>query len=520
MIIKHTLLRLHHPYRSLRLILENTSKLFDLLPLAIRCSQRSRLHGIIPAHAELTHLRLSTSQATRDHPRACGAHGKLSTIRKEHPEMTIDVFKQMPRALTDPIMIVDSMTTAGRIVVALELKDKSGINVVVPFELDTMKGLTRANIITSAYGKEIDGAINYDWYLKNIRENKLRYVNRKKANILLGSAGVQFSLDPKANGFLDSSIKTEEDLVKLKNENPTLYQTTGYNQEKNRGTKGYITPYSDGRRMITLLEEADESTFLHEMSHMFLMGLEDLAQIDEVSKKELELVDAWANWEKGAAKEYRGTPWEREFRNREQGIIDAETAGDHDTADRLKRQWRQERFARAFELYLREGKAPARGLRAVFRKFKQFLRVIYQAFAGDGGRASLPVQRVMARMIATEDEIEEMSLDDRYKDVTKAGGEKLLDEDDAKTYARWREESIAEAKEKLMKTVMKDLAEKKEREGSSPRMRGSRGRPRGCVPVPGIIPAHAGLTLCPRQSLLPYRDHPRACGAHSVERSA
>ena len=237
-----------------------------------------------------------------------------------------------------------------------------------------------------------------------------------------------------------------------------------FNQEKNRGAKGYITPYSDGRRVITLLEEADESTFLHEMSHMFLMDLEDLAQIDEVSKKELELVDAWANWEKGAAKEYKRTPWEREFRKREQGIIDAEAAGDHDTADRLKRQWRQERFARAFELYLREGKAPARGLRAVFRKFKQFLRVIYQAFAGDGGHASLPVQRVMARMIATEEEIEEMSLDDRYKDVTKAGGEKLLDEDDAKTYTRWREEAVAEAKEKLMKTVMKDLTEKKERE--------------------------------------------------------
>lgn len=249
-------------------------------------------------------------------------------------------------------------------------------------------------------------------------------------------------------------------------------------QEKNRGAKGYITPYSDGRRVITLLEEADESTFLHEMSHMFLMDLEDLAQIDEVSKKELELVDAWANWEKGAAKEYKGTPWEREFRKREQGIIDAEAAGDHDTADRLKRQWRQERFARAFELYLREGKAPARGLRAVFRKFKQFLRVIYQAFAGDGGRASLPVQRVMARMIATEEEIEEMSLDDRYKDVTKAGGEKLLDEDDAKTYTRWREEAVAEAKEKLMRIVMKDLTEKKEREFEE-RVKRERERKRG-----------------------------------------
>ena len=147
--------------------------------------------------------------------------------------------------------------------------------------------IPRANIITSAYGKEIDGSINYDWYLKNIRGNKLRYVSRKKANRLLGSAGVQFSLDPKANGFLNLSIQTEEDLVKLKNENPTLYQTAGYNQEKNRGAKGYVMPYSDGRRVITLLKDTDESTFLHKMSHMFLMDIEDRAQIDKVSKKEV-----------------------------------------------------------------------------------------------------------------------------------------------------------------------------------------------------------------------------------------
>lgn len=46
-------------------------------------------------------------------------------------------------------------------------------------------------------------------------------------------------------------------------------------------------PYSDGRRVITLLKETDESTFLHEMSHMFLMDIEDRAQIDKVSKKEV-----------------------------------------------------------------------------------------------------------------------------------------------------------------------------------------------------------------------------------------
>lgn len=309
----------------------------------------------------------------------------------------------------------------------------------------------------AAYGKayaDFDGSENAGDVMASIEKKNWKSVNLRWGDIYM----------------LEWNIADDEEGLDARMPKPHSYDAiVTFDGEEvasfNQGKKlGYITPYSDGRRVITLLEEADESTFLHEMAHMFLMDLEDLAQIDEVSKKELELVDAWANWEKGAAKEYKETPWKREFREREQGIIDAEAAGDHDTADRLKRRWRQERFARAFELYLREGKAPARGLRAVFRNFKQFLRVIYEAFAGDGGHASLPVQRVMARMIATEEEIEEMSLDDRYKDVTKAGGEKLLDEDDAKTYTRWREGAIAEAKEKLMKIVMKDLTEKKERE--------------------------------------------------------
>ena len=50
--------------------------------------------------------------------------------------------------------------------------------------------------------------------------------------------------------------------------------------------------------------------------------------------------------------------------------------------------------------------------------------------------------------------------------------------------------------------------------GSSPRMRGSRRGSRAGGRCPGIIPAHAGLTI--QESLWhdPVRDHPRACGAH------
>ena len=238
-----------------------------------------------------------------------------------------------------------------------------------------------------------------------------------------------------------------------------LDQKTGHS-----GTHGSIAQMSNGQRIISLFESADESTFLHEMGHMFLMDLENLAVIDDISAKELEVVKDWASWKKGDAKQYKNTPWEKEFRQREQQIIDAEEHQDIEEAEKLKRIWEQERFARAFEMYLHDGHAPAKGLRAVFRKFRSFLIHIYRAVIGDGAKPSLQVRRVMDRMIATEEEIDEMALDDRYRDVTKAGGEKLLDESEEETYKRWQEEATAEAKEQLQKRVMKDLTEEKEHE--------------------------------------------------------
>ena len=51
--------------------------------------------------------------------------------------------------------------------------------------------------------------------------------------------------------------------------------------------------------------------------------------------------------------------------------------------------------------------------------------------------------------------------------------------------------------------------------GSSPRMRGSPQFINGYFSHPGIIPAHAGLTLFFWSFWSFTRDHPRACGAHS-----
>ncbi len=60
-----------------------------------------------------------------------------------------------------------------------------------------------------------------------------------------------------------------------------------------------------------------------------------------------------------------------------------------------------------------------------------------------------------------------------------------------------------------------DAWAKANRQGSSPRMRGSLFFKRFHARVPGIIPAHAGLTASALRRSPAVRDHPRACGAHS-----
>lgn len=240
-----------------------------------------------------------------------------------------------------------------------------------------------------------------------------------------------------------------------------------YNQQFNSAQEevnGWIDEDKEhpGRRIISIMETADESTFMHEMAHAFLFDLEDLAKIDDTSAKELEIVNQWAEWKKGDYKEYKRTAWAKDFAKLEQEIIDAEEHHDIITAKAKKAQWRQERFARGFEMYLKEGNAPAPGLKAVFRLFKQFLSAIYKAFTGDGGKPSVQVRRVMDRMIASEDEIEAAALQDRYTDVVKAGGEKLFNEREEDTMKRWLKEEQENAKEKVLKLVMKDLEKEKE----------------------------------------------------------
>ena len=176
-----------------------------------------------------------------------------------------------------------------------------------------------------------------------------------------------------------------------------------FNQQMNEIVKGTTQDVRDGQRIVSLFEEADESTFLHEMGHLFLLDLERLADMSSTSAEELATVRKWATWSEGQAEEYKCTPFAAEFAYIDARIRAAIKRGDEKKAEKLKRQWEHERFARGFEMYLKHGEAPTKGLRAVFAKFRAFLQRAYQAFTGTGGRATAEVEAVMARMIAMED---------------------------------------------------------------------------------------------------------------------
>jgi len=220
--------------------------------------------------------------------------------------------------------------------------------------------------------------------------------------------------------------------------------------------KGAISFTQDGQRFIRLFETADQSTFIHEMAHMFLLDLQEIAGIDPNSQqaKDLQTIMAWAQYKPGQADEYKGTASAAEFLQREAAIKDAEAKGDTTKATALKNAWAQERFARAFEEYLRTGEAPAQGLKRAFRQFKKWLVQIYNDVIGAGVRATPEVEAIMARMVASEDEIDAMEAANSIARLKELDPD-ILTEDAQATRDRWQAEAKEQAKEKLLKELMK-----------------------------------------------------------------
>lgn len=233
--------------------------------------------------------------------------------------------------------------------------------------------------------------------------------------------------------------------------------------------KGQTAFKTTGEKVISLFKAADQSTFMHEMAHIYLHDMLALAELPNAPKQLLDdvaTINRWAAWnDTQFVKEYKGTAMESEFKKLNEQMKTAvakgsvEIEGKKMTLEQMQRLWMQERFARGFENYLKSGDAPTEATRSIFRRFKQWLTKIYRAFSQIGGAPSKEVKAVMDRMIASEDEIDIAMRKKGVDDFSASGGLDYLKGSTKDVYRRMVERAKADAEEKVLKIALKDVKE-------------------------------------------------------------
>lgn len=209
-------------------------------------------------------------------------------------------------------------------------------------------------------------------YLEDVAKYSGQEGAQKWAALQLNKHGIKgISYDGRRDGRC--FVVFDDQAVKIMEYFQGDSQTKGVN-------KGIYTP---GERVITLLQSADESTFVHESGHYFLDVLTDIGSRERVPKQIKDDIQTLMDW----------------F-----GVKNLEEWNSLSFEE--KRQY-HEKFARGFEQYLREGKAPSSTLEKVFKSFKDWLMKIYKSAEELDVELSPEVRAVYDRLLATDEQIKQ-----------------------------------------------------------------------------------------------------------------
>jgi hypothetical protein len=214
-------------------------------------------------------------------------------------------------------------------------------------------------------------------------------------------------------------------------ENAQLADETAFPFGANLEQKGSGAPrgrivFGDQGVRIELLQHADRSTFIHETGHFYAKVLDDLASRPDAApaiKADNATMRAWLGADEG-----------KEL-TREQ----------------------HEQFARGFEAYLMEGKAPTPELRGVFYRFKRWLVSVYKDLRALNVSLTPEVRRVFDRLLASDEAIRHAERDrgvaPLFDDPSAVG----MTETTAATYARAVDDARQSAEEELTARLMHEI---------------------------------------------------------------
>ncbi|WP_127162339.1 hypothetical protein [Veillonella sp. VA141] len=401
---------------------------------------------------------------------------------KHADSIDTEVLKDLPRAIANPVAIFRNYDGEKReyidnqVVIVVALEDKKGNSIQIPLIFDTYKNKNKVHRIKSIFGRE-----SIDWYITNLRKNALLYYDKKRPTYRatgqygaptrtswsIYDSSVQQDTENSKGNFEDyeqkktnlsdngaryapisldwsnivliieqhlqksnEKVLTSEDLDKAR----AAQQDRYYQAEESSKYRGLTTVYPEelgSKRLIQLFDAANFSTFIHESGHLFLEDLRMLATMDGAPKQ---VVEDW-----NTIKEWSG--W-------------SDTEGANNTAA-------HEKFATGFEAYVREGKAPTKVLERIFRRFKEWLSALYKSVTLLGGLPPKEVQDVMARMLATEEDINSYITQQGLDSFERTGLYQSFTEEKQVEWQEKLDRIREKAKEKVLTTYMKELSDTK-----------------------------------------------------------
>lgn len=167
-----------------------------------------------------------------------------------------------------------------------------------------------------------------------------------------------------------------------------------HKEKKEKQVQEYNGYFTEGqtKNIITIMQNRNKSTALHELGHLFLNGLNEFAKVSEDAKKQLDEVNKWLGYSGG------------EYTNAQ-----------------------HEKFARSFEAYLYKGKAPNNTLREVFENFKGWLKSVYTdiiELVNQGADISDEVQEMFDKMFSNDQYYQEQKQSDELLNKIKKLGKR------------------------------------------------------------------------------------------------
>jgi len=209
------------------------------------------------------------------------------------------------------------------------------------------------------------------------KDNKLYSVELMSFELLKAKEMPSGNLNPPAAEEGGSQSSKTEGISRLSEKLEAVNADYAKFEQKARGAISIPHTFGEGSLIqITITPNADASTAVHEMSHYFLWEMERLAQLlphDAELQADLATTKKWLGWRDGQ------TDWTR---------------------------GQQEQWARGFEAYLREGRAPSVELASAFARFKKWLCEIYKSITELGVELSDDMRGVFDRLLASEEETE------------------------------------------------------------------------------------------------------------------